>query len=99
MCMKMRTKKWCICCPNCGRYHGKSSVADSEYTCIKCGTRFVAIVSEGMVTTFEADSEEDSRLTSQVTIDKRGFGSNILPCANTAKSGSRCRQHILNSPL
>ena len=53
MCSRTRSKGLCICCPNCGRFHGKSIVADSEYTCGKCGTHFGAVVSEGRVTTYE----------------------------------------------
>ena len=50
--MRIRKDKVCICCPKCGRLHGKSAQSEIEFTCMKCGARFVAIVEDGRVTTF-----------------------------------------------
>ncbi len=60
--MRNVSKKVCVCCPACGKLHEKSMLAESEINCAKCGTKFIAIVRDGRVTTYEADLEGDDAL-------------------------------------
>ena len=60
--MRIRKRKLCICCPECGKLHEKSALAESEIVCSRCGEKYVAIVSEGRVTTFPAQRITDRPL-------------------------------------
>ena len=57
--MRTRKDKVCICCPMCGKFHGKSAQSEIEFTCIKCGAKFVAIVENGRVATFVSQRSID----------------------------------------
>ena len=50
--MRIRKEKVCYCCPECGKYSGKSAIADTDLICGKCGTPFVVLVDDGRVTIF-----------------------------------------------
>ena len=60
--MRDRKKKYCICCPECGKFFCRSGNMDSEFICSKCKKKIVAIVSDGRVITFPEQREEDGDL-------------------------------------
>ncbi len=48
-------RKYCVCCPNCGRLTQKSYLTDSELQCPKCKCNFMALVKNGIITVFEVN--------------------------------------------
>jgi len=46
----------CICCPICGKYHGKVALTDAKIKCQKCKRIYYAIVSDGMVVAMKHES-------------------------------------------
>lgn len=59
--MRMRKEKVCYCCPECGKYSGKSAIADTDLVCGKCGTPFVVLVEQGKITIFKDNRHTDRR--------------------------------------
>ena len=51
--MRERKKKYCFNCPECGKFNGRSALADSEQPCIRCGEPLVVQVRNGKVTVFK----------------------------------------------
>lgn len=52
-------RKYCVCCPNCGRVMQKSYLTDSELQCSKCKTNYIALVKKGIVAVFDVDITEE----------------------------------------
>ena len=46
----------CICCPRCGKYHGKVTLTDAKIKCSKCKRYYYAIVTDGIVVAMKNES-------------------------------------------
>ena len=47
-----RNKKFCVCCPICGRINARSEYTNTEIICKKCKTEFVAQIDGEKIITF-----------------------------------------------
>lgn len=57
--MKPVTRGMVVCCPRCGTTASISEISMDRYVCKNCKSKFVSMVANGFVVTFEDNGTDD----------------------------------------